>query len=340
MPDMTMDPDRKLSGPQRASVLLLSLGEHEAAEVLKHMSARDVQAIGAAMTTLGSISRAQADSVLDSFTAALERETALGIGTEDYVRRMLTNALGEDKANRLLDRIRLGRDSKGLEALKWMEGRSIAEMVGQEHPQIVAIVLAHLDQDQAAEVLNFLPETIRHDVIMRIATLDGVQPSALHELDQIMERQFAGGHASFSTSSVGGIKVAAQILNNLDSGKDTKILEQICTVDGELGQRIQELMFVFDDLVGVDDRGMQALLREVSTDRLVIALKGCDLAVREKVFSNMSKRAADMLRDDLEVKGPVRLSEVDAAQKEILTVARRLAETGQISLGSGGEEYV
>ncbi len=333
-------PDAKLTGAQRASVLLLSLGEKEAAEVLKHMSARDVQAIGSAMTSLGSISRSQADNVLDTFTAALERETALGVGTEEYVRRMLITALGEDKAARILDRIKLGRDSKGLEALKWMEGRSIAEMIGSEHPQIVAIVMAHLDTDQAAEVLNFLPDAIRHDVIMRIATLDGVQPSALHELDQIMERRFAGGQSSFSTSSVGGIKAAAQILNQLDSGKDTKILESIVALDGELGQRIQELMFVFDDLIGVDDRGMQALLREVSTDRLVIALKGCDQGVREKVFSNMSKRAADMLRDDLEVKGPVRLSEVDAAQKEILTVARRLAEQGQISLGSGGEEYV
>ncbi len=333
-------PDAKLTGAQRASVLLLSLGEKEAAEVLKHMSARDVQAIGSAMTSLGSISRTQADNVLDTFTAALERETALGVGTEEYVRRMLITALGEDKAARILDRIKLGRDSKGLEALKWMEGRSIAEMIGSEHPQIVAIVMAHLDTDQAAEVLNFLPDAIRHDVIMRIATLDGVQPSALHELDQIMERRFAGGQSSFSTSSVGGIKAAAQILNQLDSGKDTKILESIVALDGELGQRIQELMFVFDDLIGVDDRGMQALLREVSTDRLVIALKGCDQGVREKVFSNMSKRAADMLRDDLEVKGPVRLSEVDAAQKEILTVARRLAEQGQISLGSGGEEYV
>ncbi|WP_440225715.1 flagellar motor switch protein FliG [Dokdonella sp. MW10] len=329
-----------MTGAQRASVLLLSLGEKEAAEVLKHMSARDVQAIGSAMTSLGSISRSQADNVLDTFTAALERETALGVGTEEYVRRMLITALGEDKAARILDRIKLGRDSKGLEALKWMEGRSIAEMIGGEHPQIVAIVMAHLDTDQAAEVLNFLPDAIRHDVIMRIATLDGVQPSALHELDQIMERRFAGGQSSFSTSSVGGIKAAAQILNQLDSGKDTKILESIVALDGELGQRIQELMFVFDDLIGVDDRGMQALLREVSTDRLVIALKGCDQGVREKVFSNMSKRAADMLRDDLEVKGPVRLSEVDAAQKEILTVARRLAEQGQISLGSGGEEYV
>ncbi len=335
-----MDVNRNLSGAQRASVLLLSLGEKEAAEVLKHMSARDVQTIGSAMTTLGSISRAQADSVLDQFTVALESETALGIGTEDYVRRMLTSALGDDKANRLLDRIRLGRDSKGLEALKWMEGRAIAEMIGREHPQIVAIVLAHLDQDQAGEVLKCLPEAIRHDVIMRIATLDGVQPSALHELDMIMERQFSGSTASFSTSSVGGIKAAAQILNVLDSGQDTKILESICTIDGELGQRIQELMFVFDDLVNLDDRGMQTLLREVSTDRLVIALKGSDAAVREKIFANMSKRAADMMRDDLEVKGPVKLSEVDAAQKEVLTVARRLAEQGTISLGSGGEEYV
>lgn len=330
----------KLSGAQRAAVLLLTLGEQDAAEVLKHLGARDVQNVGTAMAALKKVSREEADAVLDNFTRTIEQQTSIGVGTEEYIRKILVNALGEDKASSLIDRILLGRSTKGLESLKWMESRAVAEMIGQEHPQIIAIVLAHLDPDQAAEVLGFLPQRVRADVVMRIATLDGIQPHALHELDEIMEKQFSGNTTKFKSSTVGGHKAAANILNAMETARETELMEAINKVDANLGQRIQELMFVFDDLAGLDDRSMQTLLREISTDRLVIALKGSEPNVREKIFANMSKRAADMLRDDLEVKGPVKLSEVDAAQKEILAAARRLADAGQISLGAGGEDYV
>ncbi len=335
-----MAESQKLTGAQRASVLLLSLGEQDAAAVLKHMDAREVQAIGTAMATLKNVSRDDADSVLDAFAGSLGKQTSFGIGTEDYVRNMLVAALGEEKAGGLLDRILVNRGSKSIEALKWMDGRTIAELIGGEHPQIVAIVLAHLDASHASEVLQNLPQTVRGEVIMRIATLDGVQPSALIELDQIMERQVAGAGVRGKAASLGGVKAAAQILNALDSTRELEVMESIVNADADLGQRIQEQMFVFDDLMRIDDRGMQTLLRDVPGDRLVIALKGADPVMREKIFSNMSKRAADMMREDLEVKGPVRLSEVDAAQKEILAAARTLAEQGQLNLGGGSDEYV
>ncbi|MCE5231813.1 MAG: flagellar motor switch protein FliG [Mizugakiibacter sp.] len=337
---MAADHLSKLNGAQRAAVLLLTLGEQDAVEVLKHLGARDVQNVGTAMAALKNVSREQADAVLDNFTRTVEQQTSIGVGTEEYIRKILVNALGEDKASSLIDRILLGRSTKGLESLKWMESRAVAEMIGQEHPQIVAIVLAHLDADQAAEVLNFLPQRVRADVVMRIATLDGIQPHALHELDEIMEKQFSGNTTKFKSSTVGGHKAAANILNAMETARENELMEVINKVDANLGQRIQELMFVFDDLAALDDRSMQTLLRDISTERLVIALKGSEPGVREKIFANMSKRAADMLRDDLEVKGPVKLSEVDAAQKEILAVARRLADAGQISLGGGGEDYV
>src|SRR5689334_1213101 len=299
---------QKLTGAQRASVLLLSLGEQDAAAVLKHMDAREVQAIGTAMATLKNVSRDDADSVLDAFAGSLGKQTSFGIGTEDYVRNMLVAALGEEKAGGLLDRILVNRGSKSIEALKWMDGRTIADLIGGEHPQIVAIVLAHLDASHASEVLANLPLPVRGEVVMRIATLDGVQPSALIELDQIMERQVAGAGVRGKAASLGGVKAAAQILNALDSTRELEVMETIVNADADLGQRIQEQMFVFDDLMRVDDRGMQTLLRDVPGDRLVIALKGADPTIREKIFSNMSKRAADMMREDLEVKGPVRLS--------------------------------
>lgn len=325
-----------ISGAQRAAILLLTLGEQDAAEVLKYLSARDVQAVGSAMAGLSGVSREQVVQVLDRLSEDMNRQTAIGVGTEEYIRKILVNALGESKAGSLIDRILLGRSSKGLESLKWMESRAIAEMIGQEHPQIIALVLAHLEPDQAAEVLGYLPTRVRPDVVMRIATLDGVQPQALNELDEIMERQFNGTSNKLKSANIGGLKAAAAILNEMETSREVELMSAIRSQDPTLGGRIEELMFVFDDLVGLDDRSMQTLLREVPSQRLVVALKGAEPAVREKIFANMSKRAADMLRDDLEVAGPVRVSEVDAAQKEVLSIARRLADAGQITLSAGG----
>lgn len=327
------------SGAERAAILLMSLGEAEAAQVLKHMGAKDVQKVGQAMAALSNVSRERATEVMSSFVDELDSQTSLGVGADDYVRRVMVGALGEDKANGIIDRILLGRNSKGLEALKWMETRAVADLVRNEHPQIVAIVLAYLDPDQAAEVLALLPDRMQSDVLMRIARLDGIQPAALRELDEIMEKQFSGG-GNLKSSSVGGIKVAANILNLMDSGSEQGITKRMSEVDGDLSQKIQDLMFVFDDLADVDDKGIQTLLRDIPADKLGLALKGADPAVKDKITKNMSKRAAEMLLEDMEAKGPAKLSEVEAAQKEILGAARRLAEAGTLVLGGKGDDYV
>jgi flagellar motor switch protein FliG len=326
-----------INGVQRAAVLLLSLGETDAAEVLKHMDPKEVQKIGIAMATMTGISREQVEKVMDDFLAELGSKTSLGVGADDYIRNMLVQALGADKAGNLIDRILLGRNTTGLDTLKWMDPRAVADLVRNEHPQIIAIVMAHLDSDQAAEALKLLPERTRADVLMRIATLDGIPPNALNELNEIMERQFSGNQ-NLKSSNVGGIKVAANILNFMDSGQDQGVLAAISKIDADLSTRIQDLMFVFDNLVELEDRALQTLLREVSGDRLGLALRGADVKVREKITKNMSQRAAEILIEDMEARGPVRLADVEGAQKEILTIVRRLADEGVISLGGAGAE--
>ncbi len=329
-----------LSGTDRAAVLLMSLGEDNAAGVLKHMGPKEVQRIGMAMASLQSISRQDMNLVLQDFVKTVGEQTSLGVGSEDYVRKVLTSALGEEKAGGVIDRIVKGRGSRGLEALKWMDARAVGDMIRTEHPQVVAIVLSFLDPDQAAEVLALMPESAQSDIVMRIATLDTLHPSALEELDQILEKQFTL-NAAQSPAAMGGVKNAANIMNCLDPAIESRIIEQIRRADAALGGTIQDLMFTFDNFLDLDDRSVQSLLREVPGDRLVIALKGADERVREKIFRNMSKRAAEMLREDLESKGPVRLSDVEAAQKEILGTVRRMAENGEIAIGGrGGDEYV
>lgn len=328
------------TGGERAAVFLMSLGEEAAAEVLRHMGPKEVQRLGVAMASLSNVSRAEVGEVLDEFIRAVGNETALGVGSEEYIRNVLNAALGEEKAGGLINRILLGRNSKGLEALKRMDPRAVAGAIRKEHPQIIAIVLSYLDPDHAAEVLSLLPPKAQSDILMRVASLDDIQPTALQQLDEILEQQFAGDPTA-QASPVGGIKSAAEILNFMDPSQEAAIIERIRETDEDLSQQVEDLMFVFDNLLEVDDRSIQTLLREITSDSLVIALKGADEQVREKIFRNMSKRAAEMLRDDLDAKGPVRLSEVEAAQKEILNVARRLAENGEIMLGGkGGEEFV
>ncbi len=329
----------QLNIPEKVAVFLMTVGEEHAAEILRHLEPKEVQVVGHSMANLNNISIQQVEDVVEEFVDEVGGKTALGIGSDDYIRKMMTQALGEDKAGAVIDRILLGRNSKGIEALRWMEPRAIAEIIRLEHPQIIAIVLTHLEPDQAAEVLSYLPERGRSDVIMRISTLDSVQPQALQELDKILEKQFSGGE-SVQSSAVGGKRTAAEILNFLDTSSEGPILEAISDVDSELAQSLQDLMFVFDNLAEVDDRGIQALMREVSTEQLVLALKGSDDAVKQKIFKNMSKRASEMLQDDLEAKGPVRLSEVEAAQKEIIAIARRMAENGDIVLGGKGDEMI
>jgi flagellar motor switch protein FliG len=329
----------KRSGTERAAILLLTLGEQAAAEILKHMGAKDVQRLGGAMATMTSVSRKEVSEVLVDFTTGVESQTSLGVGADEYIRKVLVNALGEEKAASIIDRILLGHSSKGLEALKWMDPRAVADLVRQEHPQIIAIVLAYLDPDHAAEVLGAFPDWLRVDVLMRIATLDGIQPSALMELDEIMEKRFSGNTVS-KTSILGGPKVVANILNFLDGSQSGRVMDDMNRADEQLAVKVQDLMFVFDNLMDVDDRGMQELLRGVSSDRLLLALKGADERLKEKVFANMSQRAAEMLKEDMAARGPVKLSEVEAAQKEILAIARKMSEAGTLALGGKGEEYV
>ncbi|HBK56105.1 MAG TPA: flagellar motor switch protein FliG [Xanthomonadales bacterium] len=328
-----------MSGVQRAAVFLMSLGETDAAQVLKHMSAKEVQRLGMAMATIGNVNRQQVEQVVDEFVRHLDDQTSLGVGADDYVRNVLVQALGEERAGGLIDRILFGRNTKGLDALKWMEPRAVVELVRNEHPQIISIVLSHLESDQAAEVIRLLPERTQSDVLLRIATLDGIPPNALNELNEIMERQFSGNQ-NLKSSSVGGIKVAANILNHMGSASEQALLTAIREVDGKLGDRIQDLMFVFDNLAELDDKSIQTLLRDVPADRLGIALRGADPKVQEKITRNMSQRAAQILLEDMEAKGPVRLADVEAAQKDVLAVARRLADEGAITLGAANEDFV
>jgi flagellar motor switch protein FliG len=331
---------RNLSGLERSALLMLGLGEKHAAEILKHMGPKEVQEIGMAMASLSSITNSQMELVMQKFVDAIGEQTSLGMGSDEYIRNMLTSALGSDKAGGIIDRILLGRNSKGLEQLKWMDPRAIAELIRLEHPQIIAIVMSFLDPDQAAGVLSEFPERVRTDVIMRVATLDGIQPAALQELDEILEKQFSGA-SNVKSSSLGGVKKAADILNFIDGSIESKVIEQINETDEELSQQIQDNMFVFENLIDIDDRGMQTLLREVSSDQLLLALRGAPEPLREKIFKNMSSRAAEMLKDDLEAAPPAKLSDVESSQKEILTVARRLSDAGEINLGGGGgEEFI
>jgi flagellar motor switch protein FliG len=323
-------------GVLKSAILLMSIGEEEAAEVLKYLGPKEVQKIGMAMATLENISRDQIQASLRDFRSEAEERTTLGMGSDTYIRSILTKALG-DKATNLIDRILQGGDTSGIESLKWMDSPSVAEMIKNEHPQIIATILVHLDYDQASEILQMFTERLRNDVMLRVATLDGVQPHALRELNDVLTKLLSGSD-HIKKSKVGGVKAAAEILNFMGGTVEGSVMNNIKEFDEELAQRIQDEMFVFEDIGKIDDRGIQLLLREIQSESLIVALKGATPELREKIFKNMSQRAAEMLRDDLEAKGPVRLSEVEGEQKEILKIVRRLADEGQIVLGGKGEE--
>lgn len=330
----------ELTGVERAAVLMLSLGEDEAAEIMRHLAPREVQRLGVAMAKLQKVSTEQAQAVLREFREKIEQQTALGVGADQFLRGALTKALGGERANSLIGRILHGGESAGLENLKWLEPRAIADLIKLEHPQVIALILGYLDAEQAGEVLHYLPERTAGDAMLRLAALDGLQPSALRELNEVLDELLSGEAQSMQVSTVGGPKVAADILNRVETALATAIMDHLRNQDEELATKVQDKMFVFDDLINVDDRSMQTLLREVSSDTLILALKGANASLKEKFLGNMSKRAAEMLRDDMEAKGPVKLSEVEAAQKEILQIATRLEAAGQIQLGGGAEAMV
>jgi flagellar motor switch protein FliG len=325
------------AGIQKSAILMMSLGEAEAVEVFKFLGPKEVQKLGAAMANLTNVSRDQVEEVLNDFRSQAEEKTSLGMDSDDYIRAVLTKALGSDKAANLIDRILQGGDTSGIEGLKWMDASSVAELIKNEHPQIIATILVHLDRDQASEIMTHFSERLRGDVILRIATLEGVQPAALRELNDVLTKLLAGGD-KVKKGALGGVRAAAEILNYIGTVHEATIIAAVRDFDPDLAQKIQDEMFVFDNLNDLDDRSIQLLLREVQSESLILALKGTNEELREKIFKNMSQRAAEMLRDDLEAKGPVRLSEVEAEQKEILKIVRKLADEGQIVLGGKGEE--
>lgn len=327
-----------VNGVERAAILLLSLGEETAASILRHMNVDEVQQIGTVMAAVSDVSRDRVTNVLGDLLSAVENKTSIGIGTSAYLRKVLTDSLGERKATSLLDRILKERDSTGIEALRWMDPRIVAEVIKGEHPQIIATILAHLNAQQAAEVLDRFPIDSQVAVTVRLARLEEVPETALQELDSIVDQQTRETIA-LRTARLGGVRVAADMLGRLSTDAESAVLAAIKSADETLGEQIQDALLLFENLLKVDDRGMQTILREVQSDSLSKALKGADASIREKVFKNMSKRAAELLRDDLAVSGPVKLSEVEEAQKEILGVAMRLAEEGQIVFG-GGDDFV
>jgi flagellar motor switch protein FliG len=319
------------------AILMLALGHEEAAEVFKYLGPKEVQKLGTAMATVGNVSREQIEAVLRSFHDETEGRVSLGDSNE-YIRSVLKKALGDEKAGHLIDRILQGNESAGIESLKWMDAASVAEMIRNEHPQIIATIMVHLDRDHASEILNLLPERLRNDVMLRIATLEGVQPLAMRELNEVLTQLLSGGEVS-KKSSLGGVKAAADILNYMGGAVEASVLANIREHDADLAQKIQDQMFTFDNILDLDDRSVQLLLREVQSETLIIALKGTSQELKDKIFKNMSSRAAEALKEDLEAKGPVRLSEVEAEQKEILKIVRKLVDEGQIVLaGKGGEE--
>jgi flagellar motor switch protein FliG len=324
-------------GLEDAAILMMSLGEAEASEVFKHLSPKEVQKLGEAIAKTKTITRERVSEVVDRFTAIAAAQSLLVSNSGDYVRSVLKRALGDDKAALLIDRILQGGDVSGIESLKWMEPASVAELLRNEHPQIVAAILVHLDFDQAADILKFFTERQRNDVMLRVATMEGIQPSALKDLNEVLFKVLAGSD-KMRKSSLGGVKTAAEMINLMGTAIEGTVIESIRNHDPDLAQKIMDKMFVFDDVIKLDDKSIQTVLKEVSSDVLIVALKGAQPELKEKILANMSTRAAETLREDLESRGPMRLSEVEAQQKEILKVVRRLADEGTIVVGGGSDD--
>ena len=328
----------ELTGTQRAAVLMLLLGEEQAANIIRFLSPKEVQGLGAAMVQVAELSQEAVNAVLDEFLAEIKRQTNLGLGTSDYVDKVFRRALGDDKAASVLGRINPGHGSKGLEILTWMDARSIADMIKAEHPQVVAIILSVLETGVAAEVLNFLPPDARAEIMQRVASLEQVQPSAMDELEAIMTKQFSTNSSSKS-SSLGGVKAAANILNQTKTTLEAAVMSGLREIDPDLMQQIQDNMFTFENLVSVDNKGISKIMANVDPDMMMKALKGASEAVKEKFLGSMSERARGMFRDDMEALPPMRLSDVETAQKMIMRAARKLADAGDLVLG-GGADYV
>lgn len=329
-----------MDGIEQAAILLLGMGEDNASEVMKHLEPRQVQKVGTAISTMSTVSKLKMQEVLSEFLNSIEDQTSLTVDNENYLKTVLINGLGEDKALPFIERI-LGTDKEtGINRLKWLDARLIADLIRNEHPQIIATILIHLDSEQAAEVVSYFNTEKRSEVLLRMCTIETVKPEAISELGKVIEKQLSGQKVTKS-ATVGGIKTVADVINFLDGTMETEVLENIGEWDDEICEQIKDKMFVFENLVDMDDRSVQTLLRDVSSEQLLLAMKGTTEPVKEQIFKNMSKRAGDLLRDDLSMQGPVKVSDVEKAQREILAVARNLAEEGKIALGNkGGEEMI
>ena len=324
-------------GVMRSAILMLALGEDEAAEVMKFLSPKEVQKLGAAMATMKSVANEQVETVVSEFLTEAEQNSGFGLDSDEYIRSVLIKALGEDKASNLLNRILQTKDASGIESLKWMDAPMVAEFIKNEHPQIIATILVHLDPDQASAVIGQFTDRLRQDVMLRIATLDGVKPIALRELNDVMTKLLTGND-NIKKQTMGGLKVAAEIMNFMSGENEASVMEGLKSYDEEMAQKIMDQMFVFDNIMDLDDKGIQVMLKEVQSEMLIVALKGTTQEMKDKIFKNMSSRAAEMMKEDLESKGPVKLSEVEAQQKAILQIVRRLADEGQIMLAGKGDD--
>lgn len=328
-----------LTQVERAAVLMLLLGEQQAADIIKYLDPKEVQALGAAMVAVADLSQEAVGLVLDDFVMMIKRQTNLGLGSSDYVENTLRLALGPDKAASVLNRIMPGASSKGLEILRWMDARSISEMIRLEHPQVIAIILSVLEYEVAADVLSFLPAEVRSEIVQRVASLETVQPAAMRELEAIMKAQFSS-NSSAKSSSFGGVKAAANIMNFTKVDIESSILQGVIKLDADIGQRIQDNMFTFENLINCDNRSIQTLMRNLEPDLLMTALKGANEGVKAKFFDNMSSRARVMFIDDMEAKGPLRITEVEEAQKQAIRIARKLADAGEMVLAGRGDDFV
>ena len=324
----------ELTGAQRAAVLMLLLGEQQASEIIKFLTPHEVQALGGAMVAVSDVSQEAVNTILDEFVSTIKKQSSLGLGSTDYVEKVFKRALGDDKAASVLGRILPGQSTKGLEILQWMDARAIADMIRTEHPQVTAIILSVLDHQVAADVLTFLPDETRPEIIQRVASLETVQPSAMQELESIMKLQFSSNTSSKS-SSFGGIKAAAQIMNSTKTALEASIMKGLEEIVADLMMRIQDNMFTFENLAAVDNKGIQVLMRAVDNNQLMIAMKGASEDVKARFFDNMSERARGMFKDEMDAKGLMRLSDVEEAQKQIMRSARKLSDSGELVLGGG-----
>ncbi|MDB2653891.1 flagellar motor switch protein FliG [Luminiphilus sp.] len=339
LPDYVRRELETMTSTERAAVIMLLMGEAQAAEAIKFMNPKEVQALGSAMVGVVDLSQETVAKVLDDFVGTIKQQTNLGLGTPDYVEAILKRALGEDKASTVLGRILPGGSTKGLEILRWMDPRAIADMILNEHPQVIAIILSVLEYDVAADVLNFLPKERRGEVMQRVAKLETVQPSAMDELERIMAEQFSN-NSSAKSSSFGGVKTAAKIMNFVKVDLESEVMASLTQIDEDLTLQIQDSMFTFENLSMVDNRAIQVMMRNIDSDLLMIALKGASEETRDKFFDNMSQRAKAMFIDDMESKGPMRISDVEDAQKTIMRIARKLSDAGELVLAGRGDDFV